>query len=125
MTMTESQRRAEGLKAYADQLGMSVSEVETHFLTNYGSAFSESAFLAAGGGNWQENELTLRERSLIVISVLTTLGGVDDRLKGHLKCALKHDVDKKDLEATFSLIANYAGFARASVAVDILHELDK
>ena len=123
--MSELDRRAEGLKAYADQLGMSVSEIETYFLTNYGSPFSESAFLAAGGGNWKENELSLRERSLIVISVLTTLGGVDDRLKGHLKWAFKHDLDQKDLEAAFSLIANYAGFARASVAVDILNEIDK
>jgi alkylhydroperoxidase/carboxymuconolactone decarboxylase family protein YurZ len=123
--VSEYSRREEGLEAYSDQLGMSVSEVESYFLSNYGSAFSESAFNAAGGGNWKENELSLRERSLIVISVLTTLGAVDDRLKGHLKWAFKHNLNQKDLEATFALIANYAGFARASVALDILNEIDK
>ena len=81
--------------------------------------------MAAGGGNWKENELSLRERSLIVITVLTTLGAVDDRLKGHLKWAFQHDLDQKDLEAALALIANYAGFARASVALDILNELGK
>ena len=38
--MSENNRRAEGLEAYADQLGMSVSEVEAYFLANYGSVFS-------------------------------------------------------------------------------------
>jgi alkylhydroperoxidase/carboxymuconolactone decarboxylase family protein YurZ len=123
--MSELNRRAEGLQAYADQLGMSVSDVEVHFITNYGSAFSESAFLAAGGGNWQENELSLRERSLIVITVLTTLGAVDERLRGHLKWASQHNLNREDLEAALALIANYAGFARASVAMDLLNELDK
>jgi alkylhydroperoxidase/carboxymuconolactone decarboxylase family protein YurZ len=123
--MSELNRRAEGLQAYADQLGMSVSDVEAHFITNYGSAFSESAFLAAGGGNWQENELSLRERSLIVITVLTTLGAVDERLRGHLKWASQHNLNREDLEAALALIANYAGFARASVAMDLLNELDK
>jgi alkylhydroperoxidase/carboxymuconolactone decarboxylase family protein YurZ len=123
--MSELNRRAEGLQAYADQLGMSVSDVEAHFITNYGSAFSESAFLAAGGGNWQENELSLRERSLIVITVLTTLGAVDERLRGHLKWATQHNLNREDLEAALALIANYAGFARASVAMDLLNELDK
>ena len=123
--MSELTRRAEGLQAYADQLGMSVSDVEAHFITNYGSAFSESAFLAAGGGNWQENELSLRERSLIVITVLTTLGAVDERLRGHLKWATQHNLNREDLEAALALIANYAGFARASVAMDLLNELDK
>lgn len=123
--MSELNRRAEGLQAYANQLGMRVSDVEAHFIHNYGSAFSESAFLAAGGGNWQENELSLRERSLIVITVLTTLGSVDERLKGHLKWATQHNLNREDLEAALALIANYAGFARASVALDILNELDK
>jgi alkylhydroperoxidase/carboxymuconolactone decarboxylase family protein YurZ len=123
--MSELNRRAEGLQAYADQLGMSVLDVEAHFITNYGSAFSESAFLAAGGGNWQENELSLRERSLIVITVLTTLGAVDERLRGHLKWASQHNLNREDLEAALALIANYAGFARASVAMDLLNELDK
>ena len=123
--MSELNRRAEGLQAYADQLGMSVSDVEAHFIHNYGSSFSESAFLAAGGGNWQENELSLRERSLIVITVLTTLGAVDERLKGHLKWATQHNLNREDLEAALALIANYAGFARASVALDVLNELDK
>ena len=123
--MSELNRRAEGLQAYADQLGMSVSDVEAHFIHNYGSSFSESAFLAAGGGNWQENELSLRERSLIVITVLTTLGAVDERLKGHLKWATQHNLNREDLEAALALIANYAGFARATVAWDILNELDK
>ena len=123
--MSELNRRAEGLQAYADQLGMSVSDVEAHFIHNYGSSFSESAFLAAGGGNWQENELSLRERSLIVITVLTTLGAVDERLNGQLKWATQHNLNREDLEAALALIANYAGFARASVALDILNELDK
>lgn len=123
--MSEINRRAEGLQAYADQLGMRVSDVEAHFITNYGPKFSESAFMAAGGGNWQENELSLRERSLIVITVLTTLGAVDERLKGHLMWATQHNLNREDLEAALALIANYAGFARASVALDILNELDK
>jgi 4-carboxymuconolactone decarboxylase len=113
-------RRTEGIAAYASQFGIAPEEVERFFYDNYGEEFAESSFRASGGATWKENNLSLRERSLIVLSALTALGGVDDRLRGHIKWALTHELTEEDLESTFVLLANYVGFARASIAMDIL-----
>ena len=115
--------RSIGLSLYADQLGMTTSEVESYFLKNYGSEFSEAAFAATGSGVWEENHLNLRERSLLVISILAAIGGVESRLEGHFKWAIKHGATIEDIRSALLLVANYAGFARASSALDILNRV--
>ena len=82
-----NQQRIRGIALYASQFGMSPAAVEAYFVENYGQDFAEAAFMATGNGSWDENSLSDREKSLIVIAILATLGGVDERLVGHMKWA--------------------------------------
>lgn len=116
-----SDRYARGLAAYASQLRIDESEVEAWFAERYGERFGTEAINAAGGA-WPDDELSLRDRSLVVVAALATLGGVEERLRGHVRWALDHGVTPEQLEALVALLAVYAGFPRASVAGEIVRD---
>jgi 4-carboxymuconolactone decarboxylase len=114
-----------GLDAYASQFGIDRSEVAARFAEAFGARFAEEAINAAGGA-WPDDCLSLRDRSLIVIAALITQGGVDDRLRGHVRWAVEHGSNREELEALTTLLAVYVGYPRASVAMEILRaELDE
>ena len=122
----ESTRRAQGLRAYSSQLGMSEAEVEEYFVSTFGRVFAEEAFQATGGAAWGEGPLSLRERSLIVIAILSTLGGVEQRLVGHVRWAIDHGATAEEVRSTMIMVANYAGYSRASIAMEVANrELDR
>jgi alkylhydroperoxidase/carboxymuconolactone decarboxylase family protein YurZ len=114
-------RYERGLEAYASQFGIEKHEVEAWFAKRHGERFGREAINAAGGA-WNDDELGLRERSLVVVAALITLGGVDARLRGHVRWALEHGVTPDELEAVVALLAVYIGYARASTASDIVRD---
>ena len=74
------------------------------------------------GGAWPDDALSLRDRSLIVVAALIVQGGVDDRLRSHVRWAVEHGSNREELEALATLLAVYAGFPRASVGMEIVRE---
>lgn len=114
-------RYERGLKAYASQFGVPESEVADLFAVRHGERFGEEAINAAGGA-WNDDELTLRDRSIVVVTALATQGGVDDRLRGHVRWALEHGVTAAELDAIVALLAVYVGYPRASVASEIVRD---
>ena len=120
-----SDRYRQGLKAYASQFGIDESEVEAWFAQRHGPRFGEEAITAAGGA-WNEDELSLRDRSIVVVAALIAQGGVEDRLRGHVRWAVEHGVTPAELDAVVTLLAVYVGYPRASTANEIVRdELDK
>jgi len=77
----------------------------------------------AAGGAWVEDGLSLRDRSLVVLAALVAQGGVDDRLRVHVRWALDHGVTPDELEAAMSLLAVYVGYPRASVAIETARQV--
>jgi 4-carboxymuconolactone decarboxylase len=116
-----SERYERGLKAYASQFGIEESEVPAWFADRHGARFGEEAINAAGGA-WNDDELSLRDRSIVVVTALIAQGGVEDRLRGHVRWALEHGVTPEELEAIVSLLAVYVGYARASVASEVVRD---
>ena len=86
-----------------------------------GHCFGKEAINAAGGA-WNDDELSLRDRSVVVVTALITLGGVEDRLRGHVRWAIQHGVSPDELEAIVALLAVYIGYPRASTASDVVHD---
>jgi 4-carboxymuconolactone decarboxylase len=114
-------RYQRGLKAYASQFGIPESAVAAYFAERHGERFGEEAINAAGGA-WNDDELTLRARSIVVVAALLTLGGVVVRLRGHVRWALEHGVTEAELDAIIALLAVYVGYPRASTAGEIVQE---
>jgi 4-carboxymuconolactone decarboxylase len=78
--------------------------------------------IAAAGGAWVDDCLSPRDRSLIVVASLVTQGGAEARLRGHLRLALEHGATREELEALMTLLAVYAGYPRASTAMELLRD---
>jgi 4-carboxymuconolactone decarboxylase len=116
-----SDRYERGLKAYASQFGIDESEVAAWFADRHGARFGEEAINSAGGA-WPDDELSLRDRSLVVVAALIAQGGVEDRLRGHVRWAVEHGVTAAELDAMVTLLAVYVGYPRASTANEIVRD---
>ncbi len=115
------ERWSRGLAAYASQFGIPKSEVFGHLSGLVGERMASEAIYAAAGA-WTDDVLSLRDRSLIVLAALATEGGVEERLRPHVRWALEHGATAEELEAMTALLAVYIGYARASVAAGVIRQ---
>lgn len=123
--MSDGERYERGLDAYASQFGIPREEVPGWFVERFGERFAEEAINSAGGA-WPDDCLSLRDRSLIVVTALIAQGGVESRLRGHVRWAVEHGVTREQLEALVTLLGVYVGYPRASVGMEIVRdELDR
>jgi 4-carboxymuconolactone decarboxylase len=120
-------RYERGVDAFASQLRLQREDVRPWFVERFGERFAEEAITAAGGA-WEEDALSLRDRSLVVVAALITQGGAEERLRGHVRWAIEHGSTREELEALATLLAVYIGYPRASAGLEIvrsvLDELD-
>jgi 4-carboxymuconolactone decarboxylase len=117
---TDADRRSRGIAAYASQFAIEPSEVVPKMTALLGGPMAEEAIQSAGGTAWEANELSLRDRSIVVLAALITQGGVESRLRGHVRWAVAHDVSPVQIEALVTLLANYVGYPKASVAMEVV-----
>lgn len=119
-------RYERGLDAYASQLGIPPEAVPGWFAERFGERFAEEAINIAGGAWPADDVLSLRDRSLIVVAALIAQGGVEERLRSHVRWAIDHGATRAELEELVTLLAIYAGFPRASVGMEVVRaELDR
>ncbi len=117
----DSKRRAEGIAAYASQFGIPEGEVVPFMAGMLGEHMAAEAQHSAGPA-WRDNALSRRDRSLIVIASLITQGGVDARLRGHLRWAPENGVTRGELDELVALLAVYVGYPKASTGMELLRE---
>jgi 4-carboxymuconolactone decarboxylase len=118
----DRRRRFAGIAAYASQFDIPASEVEHHLSMLIGPRMAEEAICAAGGGAWEEGALSLRERSMIVLASLITQGGAEERLRGHVRWAVRNGVTPEQIDELATLLAIYAGYPRAATAMEVIRE---
>jgi 4-carboxymuconolactone decarboxylase len=116
------ERWARGTAAYASQFRIGEDEVFARLAGSVGERMATEAINAAGGAWDEDGLLSMRERSLLVVAALVAQGGVDARLRGHVRWALDHGVTAEELEAALTLLAVYVGYPRASVAMEVVRE---
>jgi 4-carboxymuconolactone decarboxylase len=66
--------------------------------------------------------LTARERELIIVAVLTTLGSSDPQVRAHIKALRALEVPWNEIEETILQTTPYAGIPRAVNAMKVLRE---
>jgi len=117
------ERWQRGLAAYASQFAIDEKDVFPQMSAAFGERFATEAINAAGGA-WKDDELSLRDRSLVVVAALVAQGGVESRLRTHIRWAIEHGCTRAQLEAVVTLLAVYVGYPRASVALEVVREED-
>ncbi|MDQ2910975.1 MAG: carboxymuconolactone decarboxylase family protein [Actinomycetota bacterium] len=115
-------RVTRGRAAYASQFGLPEDEAVELLESLVGVRMATEAVNAAGGA-WVEDCLSLRDRSLVVLVALITQGGVEERLRTHIRWAVEHGVTPEELEAMGALLAVYVGYPRASVGMEVIWEV--
>ena len=70
------------------------------------------AFEFAFGDLWSRTQLSRRDRSLVVVSILVALNKPDE-LQFHIPGALNHGVTETELQGVMATAAPYCGFPRA------------
>jgi alkylhydroperoxidase/carboxymuconolactone decarboxylase family protein YurZ len=118
---TDHDRYERGLDAYASQFHIPRDEVAGWFAARVGGRFGTESIQSAANA-WQDDELSLRDRSLVVLCALIALGGVEPQLRMHTRWAIEHGVTPEQLDAAAALLAIYVGFARASTGLMIVRD---
>jgi 4-carboxymuconolactone decarboxylase len=67
------------------------------------------------GDLWSRPQLTPRDRSLIVIAVLASMGSVDE-LAAHVRIGLNHGLTREEIDEIVLQVAAYAGYPPAMAA---------
>ncbi len=115
----DEKRRADGLDVLNTLLGqpdmdMKFAEAATiDQLGEMGRLVLDFAF----GDVWSRPQLSRRDRSLVVISVLAALSLMQE-LEIHLQGALNHGVTREEIEEVMLTLVIYGGFPRA---IDGMH----
>ena len=118
---SDTARYQRGLQAYASQFHISPGQVPAWFAGTVGDRFGEEAIQSAANA-WTDDELSLRDRSLIVIAALIAQGDLEAQLRMHTRWALDHGATPAQLDALATLLAIYTGFARASRGLMIIRD---
>jgi alkylhydroperoxidase/carboxymuconolactone decarboxylase family protein YurZ len=115
------QRYEQGLDVYASQFQIKREEVVAWFDERVGERFGEEAIRSAAGV-WVDDELSLRDRSLVVVAALITQGSAEAQLRSHTRWAIRHGCTRQQLEALATLLSVYAGGPRASNGLMVIRE---
>jgi alkylhydroperoxidase/carboxymuconolactone decarboxylase family protein YurZ len=119
--MVDSRRYDQGLEIYASQFQIPRDQVAAWFTEHVGERFGQEAILSAAGA-WVDDELSLHDRSLVVIAALVTQGGAEPQLRVHARWAIHHGCTRAQLEALATLLGVYAGYPRASHGIMVMRE---
>ena len=118
---SDTARYLRGLQAYSSQFHITPEQVRAWFADAVGDRFAEEAIQSAANA-WTDDELSVRDRSLIVIAALIAQGDLEAQLRMHTRWALDHGVTPAELDALATLLAIYTGFARASHGLMIIRD---
>lgn len=75
------------------------------------------------GENWNNGDLDLKTRSLITVVALMAQGITDSSLKYHIQNAKNHGVTQKEMAASITHVAFYAGWPKGWAVFNLAKEI--
>lgn len=122
-TLSDEERRRRGANVFACMNGETVDDPEA-VLASLTERFGDSGPMGwygieyGLGDVWGRPQLQPRDRSLVVLSALVTLGR-DDEIEIHVPIAFQHGVTREELEELVLMAMTYAGlpFARRAMLI--------
>lgn len=85
--------------------------------------FRDWAFAQTYGDVYRRGVLSLRDRQLVTMGVVATLGGCESQLKRHMAAALNAGVTPEELVEVVVQITAYGGAPRGSNAIRVAAEV--
>jgi len=120
---TQSERRASGIDLLRTLGGSAYDPAQSAAgMVRRHGALGSFAVDHVLGNLWSRPQLSRRDRSLIVVSFLASIGSIDE-LRSHVRGALNHGVTRSEVEEIVLQVAGYAGFPMAMQASRIVDEV--
>ncbi len=116
--MSDNSRFEKGLKKLFEVDGKTGIEI-TENLGDLGRYIVEFAF----GDIYCRDGLSLREREIATIAMLTCLGGREPQLDVHIHAGLNVGLTKQEIEEIIIQTVPYAGFPTAINAMNVLKKI--
>jgi 4-carboxymuconolactone decarboxylase len=119
MSSEQNSRYEQGLAKISEIHGKPGEDV-VFSLGDLGKYIIEFAF----GDIYSREGLTLRERQMLTIAILTVLGGRDPQLKIHIRSSLKNvGLTPEEVREIIIHTVSYAGFPTAINAMNLLNDV--
>ena len=120
---TQAQRRANGIDLLRTLGGGAYdpARAATAMVRRHG-ALGTFAVDHVLGNLWSRPQLSRRDRSMIVVTFLATIGSIEE-LRSHVGGALHHGVTRSEVEEIILQVAGYAGYPMAMQASRIVDEV--
>jgi len=120
---TQAQRRANGIDLLRTLGGGAYdpARAATAMVRRHG-ALGTFAVDHVLGNLWSRPQLSRRDRSMIVVTFLATIGSIEE-LRSHVGGALNHGVTRSEVEEIVLQVAGYAGYPMAMQASRIVDEV--
>jgi 4-carboxymuconolactone decarboxylase len=115
--MQQQTRRERGLERLAELGDEPGGEA---FIERMGSPMGDWLVDWVFGDVHTREGLTARERELIIVAVLTAIGGSEPQVAAHIRALRAIDVPWQEIEETILQTAPYAGFPRSINALKVL-----
>ncbi len=121
---TQAQRRQKGVDLLRTLSGLDQAEAEKAERMASGmerrhGALGSFAVDHVLGNLWSRPQLSRRDRSMIVVAFLATIGSAEE-LDAHVNGALNHGLTEAEVREVVNQVAGYAGFPMAMAATRIL-----
>lgn len=91
-------------------------------LGNFAPRYAQYSEEVLFGDLWDNEDLSLRDRSLITISSIISLGNFS-QLPFHLKLGLKNGLEQKEIIEAITHICFYSGWPKGDMALTIAKEI--
>lgn len=114
--MTES-RYERGVQFLREHRGDASTDAMLTSVRARGERFAEYAIANSYGETYLRDGIELKYRELATITVIATLGGVDDQLKTHVELGLKFGLRPEEIVEAMIQVSAYAGAPRCSQAM--------
>jgi 4-carboxymuconolactone decarboxylase len=116
--MTDEERAAAGMRVRREVLGDEHVDRAVARTTEFTAPFQDFITRYAWGEVWTRPGLARRERSMITLAMLATLGR-DEELAMHVRAALRNGLTPAEIREVLLQVAIYAGVPAANRAFAI------
>ena len=113
-----SERKDTGMAVRRKVLGDAHVDRAEAAKTDFDEPFQTLITEGAWGTVWASDEISLRERSMLTLSLLAAMGNFDE-IPMHIRATARTGASKQDIQQVFQHVAIYAGVPRANHALKL------
>ncbi|MCX4745321.1 carboxymuconolactone decarboxylase family protein [Kitasatospora sp. NBC_01287] len=111
--------RAAGYRLLDELQDQQTQQAALPALERIAPGFADWIVTSLFGGTYQRPGLDSRDRQLVNLTALATLGGVDPQLTGHIRSSLRVGLTRQQVIEVFVHLAPYIGTPKALAALRV------